>query len=995
MLNGTRPETVFEYDGLQATYYDAAGNLISGSPITRQVEISTCQTGARPACVGTADEVRTTTAYGASTNLLPASTTSSAGDDSLTATTSLGYDIVRNVTSVNGPLSGSTDMVSFRYDALRRRVGTISPDPDGSSGTLLRRAQRITWNEANLVTKVEVGTVAGTSAADWANFASLQAVETSWDSNDRAVMERLTAGGATHALSRTSYDSRGRPVCVARRMDPARFATPSADACQADTPAGTFGPDRITRTTYDAADQVTRIQTGYDVDGETADEMQIAWRDNGTVYHVTDGEQNRTTYFYDGHDRLWTTRFPMPDTPNTSNIDDNEQRTWDEAGNLVEFRNRSGHTAEFEYDRLDRLVKHDRYNTDSDIDYSYDLLGRMLSATQGASTIAFTWDALGRRLSKSGPLGTQYSEYDAAGRRTRLWYTQSGFNLVYDYLHTGEMTRVRVDGATNGVNVVATYGYDNLGRRTSLTRGNGVVTDYGYDSAGRLNSIAHDPVGTTHDLTLGFDYNHAGQIVVATRSDDSFAFTGHANASVANTHNGLNQIVATGGVEVDHNQRGDTIAIGSTDYVYSEENRLTSVEGGAAAGGVSLSYDPLGRLYQVSTPTSVRRFVYDGASLIGEYDGDGNYLHRYIHGAGIDEPVTWDDRTQAPTITRRHFHADERGSIVMTTNAADTAGHVEAYDEYGRPQGGTVATRFGYTGQAWLPELGMYDYRSRLYNPSLGRFMQPDVVGYDAGMNLYAYVGGDPVNLSDPSGMTPPPNEPPKPPACVGDACAMTGTRIPNGIGGLCGSCSGYSIQMGRLNFAAISRGRDIPWTFTGQATSAGLTGTVTFGGRLQGTQMGVGAGQMGALLGVSSWGSSDLASTFRLASAGQFTIGPAQRDADGYRLAAIGTIRPGVVNPNQEHFIGFWNSSIRVTTYTTSFFQGNNPYQLFPLPFGSIVVGLSACSECAIQRNLTVPVTTFNRETYPFEISSMVSTLTVRATVNTPRDTDYWIWVR
>lgn len=47
---------------------------------------------------------------------------------------------------------------------------------------------------------------------------------------------------------------------------------------------------------------------------------------------------------------------------------------------------------------------------------------------------------------------------------------------------------------------------------------------------------------------------------------------------------------------------------------------------------------------------------------------------------------------------------------------------------------------FGYTGQAWLPELGLYCYKARMYDPKSGRFMQTDPLGQAAGMNLYAYV---------------------------------------------------------------------------------------------------------------------------------------------------------------------------------------------------------------------------------------------------------------
>ncbi|HEV2818085.1 MAG TPA: RHS repeat-associated core domain-containing protein [Allosphingosinicella sp.] len=748
----TRPQTRITYSQVTA---------VTGQPVYLPTNVSACQTTS--SCDGQADESETNISYDTS-NLLPASVARGSGNgtSTATATTAFTYDSLGNLLTVDGPLTGTADTTRYRYNAAREMVGVIGPDPD-DAGSLKHRAVRTTYDGGGRPTDVEIGTVNSQSDSDWASMTVLQETEQDYDTNHRPTVQRLKSGSTVYALTQTSYDSVGRVRCVAQRMNPNEFATSSlpSDACTLDD-TGSYGPDRIARTSYDDAGRVTKVETAYGVSGQAADEVTSTYTDNGRVSTVADAMGNLTTYEYDGHDRLVKTRFPSTTQgAGTSSTTDYEQLTYEtvaggtRASPLVASRRlRDDTSIGLTYDALGRLTERDMPGSEPSFSYSYDLLNRLTGASYNGHNPTFTYDALGRNLSQTGALGSVSYSYDTAGRRTQTTYPGSGLAVDYVYLTTGEVSAIRENGGTantcsgSGGCVLGSYAYDALGHRTSLTRGNGAVTGYSYDNVSRLTQIAHNLAGTSQDLTLDFSYDPAGAIATAARSNDAYAWTNHYAVNRNYTTNGLNQYTASGSVSPTYDARGNVLfAGGSNYYVYTADNLLYS-----AWNQATLSYDPFGRLHQIAAGSAATRMFYDGDTLIAEYDNANALQRRYVFGPGTDEPLVWYEGTG--TSDRRWYHEDERGSIVATSDGSGAATNINTYDEYGIPGSGNTG-RFQYTGQQWLSEIGLYHYRARIYSPTFGRFLQTDPIGFAGGMNIYAYVRNDPVNFTDPSGMVP------------------------------------------------------------------------------------------------------------------------------------------------------------------------------------------------------------------------------------------------
>jgi RHS repeat-associated protein len=200
------------------------------------------------------------------------------------------------------------------------------------------------------------------------------------------------------------------------------------------------------------------------------------------------------------------------------------------------------------------------------------------------------------------------------------------------------------------------------------------------------------------------------------------------------------------------NTATEVVSSATTTFAWDYENRLTSVTLPGSAGTVSFKYDPFGRRIYKSSSTATSIYAYDGDNLIEETNSSGTSVARYSQGLNIDEPLAL-----LRSSTTSYYQADGLGSITSLSNGAGALAQTYTFDSFGKQtaSSGSLTNPFQYTARESDPETGLYYYRARYYDPTLGRFLREDPIRFSAGVNFYEYVMSSPLNHSDPLGLCP------------------------------------------------------------------------------------------------------------------------------------------------------------------------------------------------------------------------------------------------
>ncbi|MEU1075117.1 MULTISPECIES: RHS repeat-associated core domain-containing protein [unclassified Streptomyces] len=495
---------------------------------------------------------------------------------------------------------------------------------------------------------------------------------------------------------------------------------------------------------------------------------------------MTDSKSVATAFHYDSKGNLDKATPPAPLGPTTY--------TYDALGRTETVTDGRGIKTVYAYDHRDRVTKVS--STHDTVTYAYDGDGNLVQRSDGTGVIKYAFDPLSRETVRTLQDGSQ----------TRLTYTPAGNVDTYSdpaavtaYIYN-EVNKLRELKDPTGK--TTTYAYDNNDFRTKTNYPGGTVQSVNPDKSGRPQTIkATSPKGTLVDLAYSYQNGTKDSTKIRTLTDAA------AKRQTTYTYDGAGRLTVTrdadtsGAPSIDvvwaycYDRAGNTTSEGGvlnqtcpsrTTYTYNDAQQLTAKDGSTT----NWSYDATGN-ETAGAPTAettrtgetwtdfsqLTSLTTGNKTFTGQYAstdqserirlGD-TYFHNGPLGlagtstGGVDTGFNREPQGTLNSMTTGassyYYLTDALGSVIALTDDTGTKVNSYTYTPRGADRTTTEKIPQPYRFAAGYKDpTGLYHLGARYYDPTLGRFTQPDPSGQEK--NPYLYAEGDPANRIDPDGL--------------------------------------------------------------------------------------------------------------------------------------------------------------------------------------------------------------------------------------------------
>ena len=636
--------------------------------------------------------------------------------------TTFTYDANGNLVAVVRDPGGANQTYTYSYDS-DDQLGRLT-DPGGHATTLA-----YAWHGGLRETTLPDGAKRELSygPSDWITSLKDEGGKTWHVARDKAAgisgittPTGKTLGMGTNGLgfAASLTDPRGKTLLLER--DPMQRVVAVTDQLGRKSEFTYDGLGHLVALRLPLVGEVTYGRNGLGLVERITDQAGHFWRfthtPGGRLLSLQDPTGKLWTFAYDVNGRLRELTFPDGST---------EVRTYDGEGRLLERQCGGGPRLTFTYDALGRLVE----TASVPVALTYDEQNRVHSVTVHGTVFSSTYDLRGRlaTLAYGNVLTVTYT-YDLSGRVARVEDGASGAWVAFARNDDGDVIQIT---RSNGVTTTFTRNANN--QITKIVHGDATV-ELGRDDAGQITSLLEN---------LSPD---VASVLLAERRPLSCDAAGE---------------LSTPGYSFD--LRGRRIADPTRRYSWDGADRL----GGYGEGDLRVSFDytALGDLASRADGSEDRKccpgYALPGHPRLAELVG-GALERCYVYGP--DGGLLYAVETPQSSPEVRFFHFNHLGSTLFLTDGAGEVTDRYVYAPYGgvlRHQGPSTQP-FTFVGEAGVVQegsSGLYGMRARWYDASTGRFLTRDPLWPDLtdprSLSPYTYAAGNPVSLSDPSGLAP------------------------------------------------------------------------------------------------------------------------------------------------------------------------------------------------------------------------------------------------